>query len=178
MVINRKFILLHFAVVVLLVVALIMLYPHAKKEPGEKISVPVYFVKKYGENDYKLIYVRRKIYKDEPVLKIAISELLRGPAENEEKLGYFTEIPENTKLIELREAPQRIILNLSKEFGQGGGSSSMSLRLEQLVNTALDNVEKKPVYLEIESEQVKYLGGEGISVPRPLTGNINKGRDI
>ena len=54
----------------------------------------------------------------------------------------------------------------------------MALRLKQLINTALDSVDKKPIYLEIEGEQIKYLGGEGIMVPQPLSRNLNKGQDI
>ena len=54
----------------------------------------------------------------------------------------------------------------------------MALRLEQITNTALDSVDKKPVYLEIEGERIKYFGGEGVMVPQPLSRNLNKGQDI
>lgn len=178
MVINRKFLLLHLTIVVLLVVAVIMVYPRTQNNVEDKNSVPVYFVKTYGENDFKLQSVRRKIYKDENSLKVALSELLKGPTKNEENLGYFSEIPKQTQLIELKETPERVTINISKDFEIGGGSAAMSLRLEQLVNTALNSVDKKPVYLELEGEQVRYIGGEGVIVPQPLSGNLNKSQDI
>ncbi|OGI00158.1 MAG: hypothetical protein A2Y25_00220 [Candidatus Melainabacteria bacterium GWF2_37_15] len=179
MLFSRKFILLLVTVVTLIIVLLIMLYPYIKKgELTEKNSVPVYFVKNYSENDYKLLSVRRKIYPGDNNLEIAISELLQGPDENEKKLGYFTEIPKDTKLIKISADEKQVIINLSKEFQAGGGSASMSLRLEQLIKTALDSVNQKPVYFELEGEQVKYIGGEGIMVPQPLSGNVNKSQDI
>jgi len=178
MVINRKFLLLHLTIVVLLIVAVIMVYPYTQKDITEKNSVPVYFVKSFGENDHKILYIRRKIYKGEDHLKIALSELLRGPDENEKTLGYYTEIPEKTSLIDIQETPERITVNLSQEFDTGGGSDSMQLRLRQLIHTALDSAKEKPVYLQIDSQQVKFIGGEGVIVPQPLSVNLDKGQDI
>ncbi len=143
----------------------------------DKNSVTVYFVRTF-DNDLKLLSVRRKIYEKEDRLKVALGELLRGPENNEKKLGYSTEIPVKTELIELKETPERIIINLSREFEKGGGSASMTLRLQQLVNTALDSADKKPVYLELEGEQVKHIGGEGVMIPQPLSGNLSRGQNI
>lgn len=157
------------------------IYDLTKEKPGdftEKNSVAVYFARSLGENTYRLDSVRRKIYESENRLEIAIAELLKGPVKNEKKLGYFSEIPLATRLIEIKETPQRTVINLSEEFEAGGGSSSMTLRLEQLINTVLDVVAEKPVYLEINGEQVKYIGGEGVSVPQPLSVNLNRGQDI
>jgi len=140
-------------------------------------SVAIYFVESY-DNEFSLTPVKRKIHKGEDRLKIALNELLKGPDKNEKNLGYFTEIPEETKIIEIKEAPERVIINLSQEFEQGGGSASMTLRLKQLVNTVLDSVEEKPVYLELNGKQVKHIGGEGVMVPQPLTKNLDMGQDI
>ena len=144
----------------------------------KKNTAPVYFVKTYGENDYKLVVIRRKLPKDTFRLKTALDELLKGPAKNEKAIGYFTEIPKNTLLLELTETPERITINLSKDFKNGGGSSSITLRMEQLVNTVLDSAGEKPVYLEVEGKQIKHLGGEGIMIPQPLSRNLNRGQDL
>lgn len=144
----------------------------------EKNSVPVYFAKTYGENDYKLIVVRREFEEDESRIETAVDELLEGPTDEEKAVGSFTEVPEETKLIELRISPERVVINLSKEFGNGGGSSSITLRMEQLVNTVLDSAEERPVYLQLEGEQIKYLGGEGIMIPQPLSRNLTQGQEL
>lgn len=175
---NRKHILLILTVIALIIVMLVMLTKRGSNEFSLKNSVPVYFLKTYGENDYKLIAVRRKIYKDEANLKVAIIELLKGPNVNEQNLGYYSEIPPKTQLIEIKNTPERVTINLSQEFGYGGGSSAMTMRLKQLAHTALSSVDKKPVYLELDGEQANVIGGEGVMVPQPLSVNLNKGQDI
>ena len=50
-------------------------------------------------------------------------------------------------------------------------STSMSMRLKQLVNTALDAAKNKPVYLELNNKKVDFIGGEGVIVSQPLSRN-------
>ena len=45
----------------------------------------------------------------------------------------------------------------------------MSKRLEQLIYTALDAADNKPVYLELDGKRVEFIGGEGVEVPQPFT---------
>lgn len=178
MVINRKLLLILLTVVVLLGVLILKLNPNKDVKLIDENSVQVYFVKTYGESEFKIQPVRRKIYKNENSLRIAMAELLKGPTSNEEKLGYFSEIPKKTRLIEIKETPERVIINLSNDFEIGGGSAAMTTRLEQLIYTVLDSVDKKPVYLELNGEEAKYIGGEGVMVPQPLSLNLNKSQDI
>jgi len=145
---------------------------------NQKNSVSVYFAKNYNDNDYKVAVLRRKLSKEASKVDVAIAELLKGPAKEEKAIGYFTEIPEKTALIKIEETPERVTINLTKDFGIGGGSSSIILRMEQLVYTVLDSAGEKPVYLEIEGEQVKVLGGEGIIIPQPLSRNLNRGQEL
>lgn len=147
------------------------------KSLSDKNSVPVYFVKNLDQTS-KAIPVRRELYKGANRLKLALSELLSGPTDNEKKLGYYSELPVETTIFEIKESPERITINVSNDFETGGGSASMGLRLEQLINTAIDSANKKPVYLEIEGEQVIHFGGEGIMVPQPLSKNLNRGQDL
>jgi len=164
--------------IIFLIIAVAAYFTGGKEEQfTEKNSVPVYFVRTF-DNEFKLMPVRRKIYEEEDKLKVALGELLRGPDKNEKERGYNTEIPKNTELIELKETPERITINLTRNFETGGGSASMTLRVEQLTNTVLDTVENKPVYLELDGERVKHVGGEGVIIPQPLTRNLNRGQDI
>lgn len=159
---------------ILAIIILVAAVPYIKNFIENKNSISVYFVKTYTTAQYKLMPVKRAPSEDETRISVAINALLNGPNKKEIKQGYFTEIPKNTKLLALKETDDKITINLSRDYEIGGGSESMTFRLEQLINTAIDNAEGKPVYLEIEGQQIKYIGGEGIIVPQPLSKNINK----
>jgi immunoglobulin-like protein involved in spore germination/sporulation and spore germination protein len=60
-------------------------------------------------------------------------------------------------------------VDLSSEFGSGGGSLSMQLRVAQVVytGTQFDGVDS--VQILIDGERVDALGGEGIAIGEPLT---------
>lgn len=138
----------------------------------DKNSVNVYFVKSFNGADFQLAAVNRKISHTDSKISAAITELLKGPSRKEKRAGFYTEIPAATRLLEIKESSKSVIINLSKDFESGGGSTSMIMRLKQLVNTALDSVKKKPVYLELNGKKVDFIGGEGVIVPQPLSRKI------
>jgi len=130
--------------------------------------VSVFFVK--TDNDAnQIVPVKRFVGNQDAKVFIAISELLKGPNDNELKEGFYTEIPKKTRLIDVKEDSLSAKINLSEEFGIGGGSETMSLRLKQLVATAKDAAKGKNVYLEINGKRIEYIGGEGVEVPQPLS---------
>lgn len=157
----------------LFVVIIILITTFFLLNKGEKLtdknSVTVYFVKSFHVTDFRLTPVRRKFSPDKSRISTAITELLKGPTEKEIKAGFYTEIPATTKLIEIKETPKDLIINISKDFESGGGSTSMSMRLKQLVNTALDAAKNKPVYLQLNGKKVDFIGGEGVIVSQPLS---------
>jgi spore germination protein GerM len=130
-------------------------------------TVNIYFVKQNQNSKAVLKPVKRIIKPDENRLDTAIAELLKGPDPSELKKRFSSEIPPETKLLEITEKPDRVVINLSQKFESGGGSSSMNTRVLQVSYTASDAV-KKPVYLELEGKEVKYIGGEGIEITQPL----------
>jgi spore germination protein GerM len=129
----------------------------------DKNSITVYFVK-----NSKLIAVKRPFFSEDSKITTAITELLKGPSEREQKKGLYSEIPVKTKLLGIKETEGQIELNLSRDFESGGGSNSMILRLDQLTNTTLKAAPEKPVYLKLDGKIVKNIGGEGLYVPQPL----------
>lgn len=132
-------------------------------------TISVYFVKADKSGKIALVPVLRKVNPNEKTLNIAISELLKRPSLEERKAGYFTEIPQKTHLLDIEESADKIVINLSKDFESGGGSTSMEMRLNQLIYTTLNSVRNKAVYLELDGKKVEYIGGEGIEVPQPLS---------
>ena len=122
-----------------------------------------YFFSKNGE----LIEIKREI-KSQPSLENAITLLLRGPMISESKKGIYSEIPPNVDLISVKNSDNSIIINLSSNFGNGGGSQSVENRVKQLNKTVKKYHPSKDVYLYIDGKEVEYLGGEGIYIKQPL----------
>ncbi len=81
-------------------------------------------------------------------------------------------IPTGTRLLSLRVTAAGIYVNLSHEFRQGGGSSSMIHRVAQILYTATSLDPTAKVYLLVEGQMLDEqhpLGGEGLILRQPLT---------
>ncbi len=101
-------------------------------------------------------------------LEKAIQELLKGPTNSEKAQGIFSEIPQTTKLMWVKEDATKYIINLTRDFEFGGGTHSVQSRLDQLKGTINSLNIKKPVYLYLDGKLVEYMGGEGIYIEQPL----------
>ena len=83
-----------------------------------------------------------------------------------------TTIPLRTRLLNLRISDDGIHVDLSQDFAQGGGSSSMIYRVAQVLYTATSIDAQSPVFLSIEGKPLNDdypLGGEGLLLEYPLT---------
>lgn len=83
-----------------------------------------------------------------------------------------TAIPTGTRLLSLRVTPSGVYVDLSREFGQGGGSTSMIYRVAQILYTATSLDPNAKVYLSVEGQALDEdhpLGGEGLLLKHPLT---------
>ena len=139
--------------------------PEPIKQDNKK---PVYYSKVYFySNSGKLTLVKREF--QNPVgLSKALNILLRGPVISESKNGYYSEIPPNVDLISVQNQNNKVIVNLSSNFGNGGGSQSIENRVKQLSKTVKLYAPNKSVYLYIDGTQVEYLGGDGVYIKQPL----------
>jgi spore germination protein GerM len=104
----------------------------------------------------------------EVALKLALEQLF-GPS-----LAFdpTTTIPQKTRLLDLHTSKEGIHINLSQEFAQGGGSSSMIYRVAQVLYTATSIDSQIPIFLSIEGKPLNKdypLGGEGLLLEYPLT---------
>ena len=86
----------------------------------------------------------------------------------ETKKGIYSEIPANVDLISVKNFDNKIIVNLSSNFGNGGGSESVENRVKQLSKTIKSYSRNKQIYLYINNKEVEYLGGEGVYIKQPL----------
>ncbi|MDD3013622.1 MAG: GerMN domain-containing protein [Candidatus Gastranaerophilales bacterium] len=161
--------------VIILIMIALSLFVYVIKKQKQQVredQVSIYFVKQVSTKKNQVVPVKRMIKLDK--IETAINELLKGPSIAEKDFGLFTEIPEKTKLIGIKESPDKVEINLSNDFGSGGGSESMKLRLRQVSYTAIDAADGKPVYLNLNDKKAKFIGGEGLEIPQPLVREKNK----
>ena len=118
-------------------------------------------------NNGKLTLAKRE-FQSPVTLNKALNILLRGPIISESKNGMYSEIPSNVDLISVKKENNKVIVDLSSNFGDGGGTQSIENRVRQLAKTVKLYEPNKNVYLYIEGKQVEYLGGDGVYIKQPL----------
>jgi len=96
------------------------------------------------------------------VARGALEALLAGPDGVEAGAGLATAIPGGVELLGVDISGGTATVDLSSDFGSGGGSLSMQLRVAQVVFTLtqFDSVEQVDVHLD--GEAVDGIGGEGV----------------
>lgn len=100
------------------------------------------------------------------LLQAAIEQLLAGQPKNQ---ALSTTIPETTKLLSLTVKEDGVHVDLSDDFTKGGGSTSMTARLGQIIYTASSLNPNAPVWLSVEGVPLDTLGGEGLLINQPMT---------
>lgn len=133
-----------------------------EEEKQEYIYTSYFF-----SNEGKLVPCKRKLTTPTK-LEMAITLLLKGPLLSETKQGIYSEIPTGTDLIYVRRYDNKIIVNLTSKFGEGGGTQSIENRIKQLTKTIKIIEPNKSIYLYINGKEVEYLGGDGVYVKQPL----------
>lgn len=141
-----------------------------EKSIEPKSYVTIYFI---GLNDnkeevYKVVKRKYNSKKDGSKLNYSINNLFKGPNAKERAKGIYSEVPKDTKLISIDEKPDKVIINVSEDFEQGGGTDSLYKRLYQLIKTANKNSTLN-IYLYINGKQAEVIGGEGIMIDQPLS---------
>ncbi|MEG4347629.1 GerMN domain-containing protein [Microcoleus sp. A003_D6] len=103
--------------------------------------------------------------KPDATLQAAFNSLLAGPKD----ATVSSEIPQGTKLRSLSVKNEGVYVDLSAEFTSGGGSTSMTGRLGQVIYTATSLKPNTPVWISVEGKPLELLGGEGLEVAQPST---------
>ena len=137
--------------------------PKPEKVVTKKYSHSCYFYSANGQ----LISITREL-NAKPSTENSILLLLKGPTIAETKKGIYSEIPANVDLISLKRENNSVIVNLSSNFGNGGGTKSVENRVKQLSKTVKAMEPKKNVYLYLNNKEVEYLGGDGVYIKQPL----------
>jgi spore germination protein GerM len=105
----------------------------------------------------------------ELALKSALNDLFQQGSPNSE---LTTTIPAGTRLLSMRMTETGIYVDLSREFSQGGGTTSMVYRVAQVLYTVTSLDYQAKVFLSVEGQPLDEdypLGGEGLILRYPLT---------
>ena len=108
----------------------------------------------------------QKSVKFERVMETALETLFARPPKDS---SYTTAIPEGTKLLDVTTKKDGVHLNLSEEFISGGGSTSMTSRLAQVIYTATSAKDVENVWISVEGQPLENLGGEGLIISQPMS---------
>ncbi|NEP48842.1 MAG: spore germination protein [Moorea sp. SIO3C2] len=138
------------------------------EKPSTKEKIQVYWLNDV-DNQIVLspssIPLNNKTLNKGEILESAFNSLLAGPTNG----TFTTTIPQGTKLRGVSLKNDGVHVDLSQEFTVGGGSSSMSGRLAQVVYTATSLDPNTQVWIEVDGKQLEVLGGEGLMLDQPLT---------
>ena len=131
---------------------------------GSKVTYQVWFTDAEG-----LFVTYRTRPATARVGTAALVSLLEGPDSFEEDYGLRTAIPDGTQLLGLTIDDGIANVDLTSEFGSGGGSASMQARLAQVVFTVTQFPTVEGVVFSLDGEPIDVLGGEGVVIDHPLT---------
>ena len=104
--------------------------------------------------------------------ELALTEALEKLLAQSSAFDPTSTIPLQTRLLTLEIGKEGVYVDLSYEFTQGGGSSSMIYRVAQVLYTASSINPQTPVFLSIEGQPLNDdypLGGEGLTLEYPMT---------
>jgi len=130
-------------------------------------TVQVYWVKE-ASGKFEAVPTKvavKQADKPDAALQAAFNSLLAGPKD----ATVSSEIPKGTKLRSLSVKNDGVYVDLSAEFSSGGGSTSMTSRLGQVIYTATSLKPNTKVWISVEGKPLELLGGEGLEVAQPST---------
>ena len=137
----------------------------ANNNDVQKAQIKVFFAK-----NGSVLPVARDLSSGQPPEKEALSQLLKGPSEQEKLDGFFTEIPKGTKGSVTSNINGVITVNFSDELGQyGGGTARVQALLSQIVFTLTEIRGINKVKILVSGKEGIALGSEGFSIEKPLS---------
>lgn len=98
-----------------------------------------------------------------------LEALFEGPTPVAKAANYTTAIPAGAKVLGVEVDGDTATVDVSTEFGSGGGSTSMQLRVAQVVFTLTRDPGVKQVVFTMNGKPIDALGGEGLSLSEPQT---------
>lgn len=130
-----------------------------------------FFLDDAVDGDPAIVPVLRTVPTTPAVARAAILSLLAGPSPKERAAdpSIHTVIPAGVELLGIVLRGSTATIDLSAEFGEGGGSFQMHGRLAQITWTLTQFPTIDRVTFALEGEPVTSFSSEGIAIDGPLT---------
>jgi spore germination protein GerM len=139
---------------------------------SQQVQPQVYWLR---SNQNKLTLVAKSLPSNtdnsgspQQALTITVQKLLGAkPSED-----LSSTIPKGTKLLSLQVRANGVHVDLSPEFGSGGGSTSMIYRVAQVIYTASSLDPNAKIFISVGGQSIDQnhpLGGEGLILRQPTT---------
>lgn len=153
--------------------------PEETEEPVEQegsVTLEVWFASEFesvGEGGETRggtgLFVTKRTQEATPAVgRASLTALLQGPTQEERAAGVSSAIPQGTELRGLTIESGIATVDLSMEFGAGGGSTSVLTRLAQVVYTITQFPTVDAMVLEIEGERPEpYFSEAGVVLDGP-----------
>jgi germination protein M len=119
--------------------------------------------------DESLFMVKRTQESTPRIGTAAMEALLTGPSAQEQAAAVGSQVPAGTQLLGLNVDDGIATVDLTSEFESGGGSTSMNVRIAQVVYTLTQFPTVDGVLFHLDGQAVDVLGGEGVIVDQPVT---------
>lgn len=97
----------------------------------------------------------------------SVQALISGPTSSEAAQGLSSSFDPSTQVLSITVQGERATVNLSPQFTQGGGTATMSGRLNQLTYTVTHPTSINEVIIQVDGVALETLGGEGLIIPSP-----------
>jgi Immunoglobulin-like domain of bacterial spore germination/Sporulation and spore germination len=121
----------------------------------------------------KLFVTQRSVPATASIGKAALDRLLAGPSAAESAAGLRSQIPAGTQVLGLRIVSGTATVNLNSSFVSAASSSTMPLRIAQVVDTLGQFPTVSGVRFQINGQGVTVLGG--VPVQNPQTPSMYSG---
>jgi len=143
------------------------------KGTAGQVGLQTWFTRK-GTAQLELFVTERTVAATSSIGTAALDSLLAGPTAAENSAGLSSQIPAGTQLLGLRIGSGTATVNLSPSFTSGANSSTMPLRIAQVVYTLTQFPTVTGVMFEINGQGATVLGGVPVQAPQTAAMYVDK----
>jgi spore germination protein GerM len=129
----------------------------------------LYFIRLSGEGEVSLVKAAREIHTRDTPLTDTLRALTAGPSQEEQREGYTSLIPPESRLLSATVKDGVAIINFNEDFRFNSlGKEGYDGQLKQTVYTVTEFPNVQAVQFLINGKEIDYLGSEGVYIGRPV----------